>query len=88
MIRHYKDEVLPMLQYSPEYKQDIWTRSISEKDAEIRAKKAKVYNEIRRLQDVCTANRYYSEKAAASAISDFIDYLEKQCIAADEGRKK
>ena len=88
MIRHYKDEVLPMLQYSPEYNQDIWTWSISEKDAEIRAKKAKVYNEIRRLQDVCTANRYYSEKAAASAISDFIDYLEKQCIAADEGRKK
>ena len=75
-IKHYKNTVLPTLKFSSEYKVSGW--SVSNEDAETLLNRQKVFDEIRRLQDVCEVKRYNCEKSAASAFSSFIDYTEQQ----------
>ena len=75
-IKHYKNTVLPTLKFSSEYKVSGW--SVSNEDAETLLNRQKVFDEIRRLQDVCEVKRYNCEKSAAFAFSSFIDYTEQQ----------
>lgn len=80
-IKHYVEDVLPAIAPSAEFNShlsQLETDKISAEDTERSYKETKVRAEIKRLKDICTVKRYYCEKAAASAISGFIDHLEEQ----------
>ena len=80
-IEHYQNEVLPKLICSSKFDKHLGTLKMDafdRDDAEKMYQSTRVRDEIKRLKDIYTAKHYYSENGAATAISDFIDYLEKQ----------
>ncbi len=82
-IKHYTDDVLPKLTPSAYYRKDLF--NISDADMEVLANTTKVNDEVHKLKDICAAKRYYCEKGASRAISEFIDYTEKQYKSAASG---
>ena len=72
-MKDYTNYILPSVSVSPKSN----PFQLDEEDLDRLKVRTSAIDEIRKLKDICTAKRYYCEKAASTAISAFVDQSEK-----------